>query len=270
MLAPDKVLAKYESEHGSEITLTAQVVRDVISTQPTVTDKEIMLFVAMCKAYKLDPFIREAHLIKYGNQNATMVVGKDVFVKRAQRNPKFDGFEAGVTVIRKDGEIERRQGSLVGKTTERLIGAWARVYVKDCRVPFYEEVSFDEYAGRKKDGSLNQQWSSKPATMIRKVALVHALREAFPTDFTGLYDSSEMGIEEPSEAPIQMPRDPMPEPEYEVPDDYGPEGWSDKTDEEKAEFVEQVASRGRIMPDMDYDMAQAGIETPSDAGWEEF
>ena len=32
--------------------------------------------------------------------------------------------------------------------------------------------------------------------MIRKVALVQALREAFPEDYQGLYDSSEMGVNE--------------------------------------------------------------------------
>ena len=31
-----------------------------------------------------------------------------------------------------------------------------------------------------------------PATMIRKVALVQVLREAFPGTFGGLYDRSEM------------------------------------------------------------------------------
>ena len=62
------------------------------------------------------------------------------------------------------------------------------------------EVSFDEYAGRKKDGSLNGQWSKKPATMIRKVALVQALREAFPKTFGGLYSAEEQGmIEEPAD-----------------------------------------------------------------------
>lgn len=32
-----------------------------------------------------------------------------------------------------------------------------------------------------------------PGTMLRKVALCHALREAFPDDFQGLYGSEEMG-----------------------------------------------------------------------------
>jgi hypothetical protein len=37
--------------------------------------------------------------------------------------------------------------------------------------------------------------------MIRKVALVQALREAFPKSFSGLYDQAEMGGEEPEAEP---------------------------------------------------------------------
>lgn len=67
----------------------------------------------------------------------------------------------------------------------------------------FDEVSFDEYAGRKRDGSLNSTWRGKSGTMIRKVAIVHALREAFPDDLAGLYDSSEMQVEEPPQGPVE-------------------------------------------------------------------
>lgn len=194
-------LARYECESG-EITLTDDAIRNVISTDPNVTDKEVLLFAALCKAHKLNPFIKEAHLVKYGTKPATMVVGKDVFTKRAFRNPRFRGMQAGVMVMH-DGRGHEREGSLV-LDGEQIVGGWAKVYVEGCEVPFYDSVSFSEYAGRKKDGSLNSQWASKPATMIRKVALVHALREAFPEDFGGLYDESEMGVELPQEQPAEI------------------------------------------------------------------
>ena len=38
--------------------------------------------------------------------------------------------------------------------------------------------------------------------MIRKVALVQSLREAFPEDFAGLYDQSEMGLDSIDETPV--------------------------------------------------------------------
>lgn len=202
MLEPGKVLAKYATDGGDELTLTASVIRDVISTSPNVTDKEVCLFAALCKAQKLNPFIKEAHLIKYGNQPATTVVGKDVFVRRAQANPKCKGFKAGVFVLTPEGKGREREGSMV-LPGETVMGGWAKVYVDGYVEPVYDSVAFNEYAGRRKDGSLNQTWASKPGTMIRKVALVHALREAFPADFAGLYDSAEMGIEEPAGGPAR-------------------------------------------------------------------
>ena len=83
------------------------------------------------------------------------------------------------------------------------------------------EVTFDEYAGRKSDGTLNSNWSGKPATMIKKVALVQALREAFPNDLNNLYTEEEQGdIEVPyiPETPVEQPT----EQKQEVVDvDYG-------------------------------------------------
>lgn len=194
-------IVKYEAESGRQIFLTEEDIRNVISTSPNVTAKEIRFFAELCASQHLDPFIKEAYLIKFGDKPATMVVGKDVFTKRAQKNPKFQGYEAGVTLW-SDGNLVQRPGSLIGKT-EHLVGGWCRVFVDGYREPMFDEVSFAEYAGRKKDGELNSQWSSKPGTMIRKVAIVHALREAFPADLQGLYDESEMSSAMPQEAAIE-------------------------------------------------------------------
>lgn len=192
---------------GESVSLSPSMVKKYLvnGSSEFITDQEVGMFISLCKYQKLNPFLREAYLIKYGSQPATMVTGKDVFVKRARRSADFDGYECGVTVYKKDGTVEDREGSLV-LPNEQLVGGWCRVYVKNMRTPYYDSVSFNEYAGRKKDGSLNAQWASKPATMIRKVALAHALREAFPDDFSGLYDSAEMGINtsELSETPINV------------------------------------------------------------------
>ena len=63
----------------------------------------------------------------------------------------------------------------------------------------------NEKLRRKKDGSLNGQWSSKPATMIRKVAQVQALREAFPDTLGGLYTADEQGVDEPTDMIFEQP-----------------------------------------------------------------
>lgn len=186
-------IVKYETDHG-EVQLSQDIVRRyLVSGNGSVTHEEVVMFIKLCQFQKLNPFLREAYLIKFGNNPATMVTGKEVFTKRAFRHPKFDGFEAGITV-EKEGKLERREGALL-LDGESVIAGWARVYLKDTRVPLFAEASFAEYAGRKKDGTLNRTWTEKPATMIRKVAVVQALREAFPEDLGGLYDAAEMGAE---------------------------------------------------------------------------
>lgn len=192
-------LCKYETDTG-EITLTADTIRQTICNNPQVTDREVSLFMALCKAQKLNPFINEAHLIKYGTNPATMVVGKDVYTKRAQKNPRFKGYTAGLTVITPNGQIERREGSAV-YPGDQLVAAWCSVLIDGYDAPMFDEVSYGEYVGTKKDGTPNQQWSTKPGTMLRKCAIVHALREAFPDDFAGLYEACEMGVDEPVELP---------------------------------------------------------------------
>ena len=203
-------IVKYTSDSGQEITLTQGIVAQYIAGNQNVTPQEFMTFAALCKNYGLNPFIREAYMIKYGNQPATIVTGKDVFTKRAYRHPKFQGFQAGITVQNQQGQRLKRKGSAIYEG-ETVIGGWAEVYLADYQVPIYDEVSFSEYAARKKDGTLNKTWSSKPGTMIRKVALVHALREAFPEEFNGMYDQSEMGVDEQPDEPIQIPAEIIPE-----------------------------------------------------------
>lgn len=184
-------IVKFESATGQEVTFTADDVRQRIC--PNLDDKELAFVMALCQSQRLNPFTKDVYITKFGDKPAQIVTGKEVFTKRAQANPRFDGMEAGITVMR-EGSTDpiRRDGSLV-MPGEVLIGGWCKVYVKWYRVPIFDEVSFAEYAGRKRDGSLNSMWASKGATMIRKVALCHALREAFPDDFQGLYGEEEMG-----------------------------------------------------------------------------
>lgn len=165
----------------------AMIRRYLVSGGGNVTDEEVVMFMSLCKFQHLNPFLREAYLIKYGDtQPATMVVGKDVFMKRAQKQPEFDGIEAGIIVRDiETGEVVERPGTFYEADAERLIGGWAKVYMKNCRVPFFVSIPLNEYIGRKKNGEINGQWSGKPATMIRKVALAQALREAFPEQNSG-------------------------------------------------------------------------------------
>lgn len=194
-----KELAKYEVD-GQEICITDVDVVRVFCDNENVTQREVKMFVELCKAHKLNPFIKEAYLVKYGTNPAALVVGKDVFTKRAQRNPRFKGMQAGIFVLTRDGKGKEREGSMV-LPGETVLGGWCKVHVEGYDVPIYDSVSFDEYANKRKDGKLAGSWAKMPGTMIRKVAMVHALREAFPDDLQGMYDAAEMGVEPQQAAP---------------------------------------------------------------------
>lgn len=177
---------------GQHFTVIFGDVRNFIC--PKATDAECKIFLETCKQYHLNPFTKEAYLIHYDNKNedtaSTIVLGKNCYMQMAERHPAYDGFEAGVIVLTADGQLLNREGSIVydGDGGETLLGGWAKVYRKDRTRASYEEVKLSEYDTGK------SLWSSKKATMIRKVALVHALREAFPSTFGALYDESEVSV----------------------------------------------------------------------------
>lgn len=189
-------IVRYETDNG-DVTLSKDIVKRylVSGDASKVTDQEVMMFIQMCKYQNLNPFLREAYLIKFGNSPATMVTGKDTFVKRAAKSKLCTGYEAGVIVQKEDGTVEYRKGALV-LPKETLVGGWARVYRKDWQVPLENTVSLEEYQRYNSKGELMSNWSKMPATMIRKVALVQALREAIPEEFGGLYSPEEMPIDD--------------------------------------------------------------------------
>ena len=206
----DKVqdlVVKFEVE-GQEIKLTKQIVQEyIVGTDAPITNQEFKLFTELCKVRKLNPFLREAYLIKYkAGTPAQLVVGKDAILKRAVLNPNYDGMECGIIVQKEDGSIEERQGTFkLG--TEQLVGGWARVFRKDWTHPTYSSVSFNEVAQRKNDGSLNSNWSTRGATMVEKVAKVRALRETFVEDLAGMYEAEEIQQDIPQQEPIEVQAD---------------------------------------------------------------
>lgn len=190
---------------GNEIKLTPSIVQKyIVGTDAQITISEFKFFTELCKARKLNPFLKEAYCIKYGNQPAQIVVGKDAILKRAILNPNFDGMESGVIVqVIETGEILERKGTFYLREGEKLVGGWAKVYRKDWKYPTYNSVAFDEVAQRTRDGKLNSNWSGKGATMVEKVAKVRALRETFIEQLGGMYEAEEMGVDLPKENTVQ-------------------------------------------------------------------
>lgn len=176
-------LASFTLEGGQ--VLNADTVRNyLVRGNGNVTDQEVLFFLELCKSRHLNPLQNDAYIIKFGSQPANIIVGKDVFVKRADQHPQFEGMRAGILVERNNEMIEIEGTAKLKK--DIIVGGWCEVYRKDRKMPIKSTVAFEEYSKGQ------ATWKQMPGVMIRKCAMVSALREAFPTDFQGMYDSAEI------------------------------------------------------------------------------
>jgi len=201
----DELVVKYTVD-GNEIKLTQTSVQNYIvgADNGKITLQEFKFFSELCKVRKLNPFLKEAYCIKYGSKPAALVVGKDAVLKRAILHPKYNGRENGIIVLNENGEVIERKGTF-HLDNEKLVGGWAKVYRKDWEYPTYVSVSLSEVEQKKSDGTLNSNWTTKPGTMVEKVATVRALRETFIEDLGGMYEAEEMNVELPHENAIDIP-----------------------------------------------------------------
>jgi phage recombination protein Bet len=167
-LQKSKELAvSYSDEKGQEIKLTEDDVIKYISTDESVTEKEVVQFLSMCKYLRLNPFLKEIYLIKYKDSPATFVISYQTLLKRAEENKNFDGYETEVK-----GEIPN-------------MSATAIVYRKDRSYPVKITVNYSEAVKTVMDRQTGElrpttMWKNMPEWMLRKVALARALKEAFP------------------------------------------------------------------------------------------
>ena len=206
-LATQQTAIAFTDDVGANITVTADDVRNLICAN--ADQKEVSLFLQLCKSQRLNPFVKDAYLVKYGSNPAQMITNYQVFNRRACRNENYAGIENGVVVLR-NGEIVHKDGSAVYKAAgETLLGGWAKVYFKDNRKPAYAEVALDDYSTGKSN------WQKMPGVMIEKCAKAAAWRLAFPDDFQGMYVSEEMQQAQPQQVesytePAQTFADPAP------------------------------------------------------------
>lgn len=176
--------------------VTKELLEDYLrTTHKELNDTQFKQFVAVSLAFGLNPWKKEVHPVVYKNKNGgydlSIVTGYEVYIKRAEMNPNYDGFD-----IEFKGSFERktfqRQGDYGPYNVTEVVpkgdvSCVCTVYRKDRSHPVREEVFFDEYDQR------NSMWKSKPRTMLKKVAIVSAFRKAFPFDLGGMpYTSDEL------------------------------------------------------------------------------
>ena len=193
------------------IAPTVENLRTYLKVPDGKKDTDLMLDLEIARQRGLNPFTGEM----YYAQDGRLAVTKSGESILAARNPKFAPPTTGLVVLTQNGELAERKGS-VKLPTDKIIGAWAKVESLgyETAISFYEYYNgayvLDENCDKVKDAKGFDKkktrsdgktmgtnvWDSKPATMIRKVALTHALRECFPQVYSGLYDESESGFME--------------------------------------------------------------------------
>jgi phage recombination protein Bet len=176
-------------------TITVASVKKWIN--PQVPNHEALKFLMTCRMAGVNPFLGEAHVVNYGDRWGT-VIDKSGYLKKAQAHPAYAGHQAGLIIRAFDavkkipvGPTQEIEGAFI-LPDHLLVGGWAKVYRRDRAMPSYQTVSVQEY--NRQQGT----WKTIPCTMMRKVALVQALRESGLIS-NGWYDPAEMP-EEPGGA----------------------------------------------------------------------
>lgn len=185
---------------ANEIELTPTLVSTLLSVKTksgkTASPTDVRRFIELCAAQGLNPFANDAYLTGYdldgGGTQFSLITSVQALMKRAEMSKEFDGIESGVMVTSETDvtkinakTTELREGDFVYEG-ELLLGAWARVWRKDRRLPFSDRLRLSVFTTEK------SRWAKDPAGMIVKCAEASALRKAFPSTLAGLYCREEM------------------------------------------------------------------------------
>lgn len=159
-----------------------------------VSEDEFKLFLHVAHTSGLDPLRRQIHCMKLQGR-LTIVADVNGLQDRADQFPDFRGIRFGVVHEGEEFVFDYSKGEVESHKSNpfksgKPIGAWC-IVTREARQPYVALVKFAEY-----DNPNNALWKSKPDVMILKCAKSTALRLAFPSAFSGIYDEAELGKEE--------------------------------------------------------------------------
>jgi phage recombination protein Bet len=191
--APKEREAVFVPFGGNEpITLTIGIVRTLVANKTrsgaSPTDEQLIRFIMLCKARRLNPFEGDAFMVGYDSKDGpvfNLITAHQAFLKRAEVNPEYDGMESGVIVWGTDERYHDREGDFV-HDGDVICGAWATVYFKHRTYPMKKRINIGPF---RKD---NKIWNENPQGMVVKCVEADALRSSFPTLLGSLFIEEEM------------------------------------------------------------------------------
>lgn len=224
----DKQVANIETKVVAEpINITSEDIKNLFC--PLATAKEVALGLGIVKSLNLNPFLREVYFIKYSqNDKMQIVVGYEVYIKRAERTGLLKGWKAG---IKKDDGV-----------------AWVEIKRADWDEPFYWEVALSEFDKKQ------STWKQIPTFMAKKVAIAQGFRLCFSTELSGMpYTSDEVtafNIGATKQVTSSKPEVAMPEEVEEIKEEVLPEETETAVEEEpeikKTTEVDDVTSKKNL------------------------
>lgn len=162
-------------------------------------------YLETCAQLRLNPKTKDVYLIGYDTEKSesgamwSVVTSYHVLIKRADKHPYYDNFEAGL-IVDDEGEFVHLDGSL-RKPHQKIVGAWCKVYRKDRTRPTYATVDIKE---RDKGRG---EWLNQKAWMIQKCAISAAMRWAFPNDCGSIVTEDEIELSEVIENTVVRDRE---------------------------------------------------------------
>jgi phage recombination protein Bet len=155
-----------------------------------LSEEDRFQFVNVCKLFGLNPFKREIYAVPHKDKRTnkvalTIMVGYEVYIKRAERTGKLNGWS-----VKTEGSIKPGTITKFGRKVDVYRGdmkAIVSINRKGFENPFVWEVDFEEYTQD------NSMWFNKPRTMLKKVAIAQAFRLCFSEETDGMpYTSDEL------------------------------------------------------------------------------
>lgn len=169
-----------------------------------LNEGEWKLFMGLGMATGLNPFLREIWAVKYGSNPASVFVGRDGYRRSAQAHQEYEYHYAMAVYANDDFSIKSGVVEHDFNPADRgeLVGAYCIVKRKSASREAITWVSLSEY---KQNFGV---WTTKPATMIIKVAEAQGLRASFQELFAGTYEESEAWKDDAVEAQVTTPAAP--------------------------------------------------------------
>ena len=139
---------------------------------------EFAMFISVCGLYGLDPFVGEAWLVKDEHKDKIMIMtGRDSFLKIAEGDPGYSGFDAGVVyendefALTRKGEDVLVQHIIAGGDRGQLLRGFCVAYRKGRRpsVVVREYQMYSALFGKK-------NWRNNPDDMLETRCITQALR----------------------------------------------------------------------------------------------